>query len=148
MLSSALIVLFAAHLASNRISQALVKAGGLARSHVAVPSVPSPLEVQLQEPSKPLESEDRDRFTQAFIAAITSKEDRRGRAVTEVVVAEMEAPRGARVLQLTGTLTYDGLPEPTAFESYLHADGFGGFSGFVRTKDGQTLLFDKVNVGT
>jgi hypothetical protein len=149
MVISALIVLSAAHVASSRVSDALVKAGASARSHVAVPGFPSELKVQLAEPRPPLKTEDRERLKQAFIRAISQAATKDGRKVDQVVVTKLESPRGATYLTVEGIVKSGDPPEEIEFESYLYEDGFHDFTGWVRTKadgSGQRILLDNVTI--
>ena len=149
MVISAIILLSAAHLASSRVSEALVKAGASARSHVAMPGFPSELNVQLAEPRPPLKTEDRERLKQAFIRIVSQATTKDGRQVDQVVVTKLESPRGGTYLTVEGLVKSGNPQEENEFESYLYEDGFHDFTGWVRTKEKgaeQRILLDNVTI--
>lgn len=146
MVLSALLILLAAHIASDRVSRALIAAGSAARSHLSAPSFPSTLRVQMKEPGPLLPAEDRDRLKQAFVRTLSVSRIEDGRQVTEVVVTKLEAPRDSDHLRLKGSLRCGEASEDIEFEAFLYEDRFGGFTGFVRTKGGTRGLVDQVTI--
>jgi hypothetical protein len=129
---------------TTKLSTSLVAAGERSRSHSST-SFPSELRVQLSETSMDILPEKKSQLQNAFVkACIGQVYD--NKTVKEVQIERFEAKFWGSYIETTGNIIFDDGSMYEGYKSYLHRDGFGGYQGFVRTKDGNHLIVKNIHI--
>jgi hypothetical protein len=129
---------------TTKLSTSLIDAGERSRSHSST-SFPSELRVQLSETSMDLLPEKKSQLQNAFVkACIGQVYD--NKTIKEVQVNKFEAKFWGSNLDLTGNIVFDDGSIYEGYDSHLYRDGFGGYQGFVRTKDQIHLIIKNIHI--
>lgn len=126
------------------LSKGLISAGEQSRSHYST-SFPSDLRVQVAETPMDLQPERRPQLRDAFIeACIGQVYD--NKAITKVKLDEFEVKYWGSHLSFSGDIEFEDGSLHEGFEAHLHRDGFGGYDGFVRTKNGSHAIIKSIRI--
>ena len=139
-----LILAFSIGINTKRLSKSLEKAGSNARSHSST-SFPSSLKIQTTESAKDLTLDRKKELADAFIAACAGNEYE-GKKIQDVEIKIMESSSFGDRLEINGNLIFEDGSIYEDFESNLNTDGFGGYNGYVRTKDHTKLIIKDINI--
>jgi hypothetical protein len=140
----AIIVSISMAINTKKLSTSLITAGDRSRSHSSV-SFPSELRVQLSETSMDLLPEKKVQLKNAFAkACIGQVYD--NKTIKEVQINKFEAKYWGSNLDFTGNIIFDDGSMHEGYESHLYRDGFGGYQGFVRNKNGTQLIIKDINI--
>lgn len=140
----AIIVAISMTINTTKLSTSLVDAGERSRSHSSV-SIPSELRVQLSESSMDFLPEKKSQLQNAFVKACIGQVYN-NKTVKEVQINKFEAMYWGSHLDFTGNIVFDDGSMHEGYESHLYRDGFGGYQGFVRTKDGNRLIIKNIHI--
>jgi hypothetical protein len=140
----AIIVAISMTINTTKLSTSLVDAGERSRSHSSV-SFPSELRVQLSETSMDLLPEKKAQLKNAFAKACIGQVYE-NKTIKEVQINKVGTEFWGSNLDFTGNIIFDDGSMREGYESHLYRDGFGGYQGFVRTKDGHHLIIKDIHI--
>ena len=129
---------------TSKLSKSLVSAGERARSHSSS-SFPSELRIQVSETSMDLLPERKSQLKGAFVkACIGQVYD--NKTVKEIQIDKFEVKSWGSNLSFFGNIVFSDGSIYEGYEAHLHRDGFGGYEGFVRTKNGSHLIVKNIQI--
>jgi len=128
-----------------RLSKALVEAGQKSRSSGSSVSFPSELRVQLSQSSKELTLSRRTELMNAFKNKCVGQEYD-NKTIKEIIVKEFKAKYWGNNLDARGDIVFEDGTIYEDFDAHFYSDGFGGYEGFVRTKDGVHIILGNVRL--
>jgi hypothetical protein len=140
----AIIVAISMSINTTKLSTSLVDAGERSRSHSST-SFPSELRVQVSETSMDLLPEKKAQLQNAFVEACVGKVYN-NKTIKEIQINKFEAKAWRSNLSITGNIVFDDGSKYECYQSILRRDGFGGYQGYVRTKDGIHLIIKNINI--
>ena len=129
---------------TSRLSEGLVNAGGASRSSFSA-SFPSDLRIQTSEGSKELTQERKKQLIDSFVLNCVGR-IYENKEIQNVIVKEAQAKYWGNNLDFNGDIVFEDGSIYEGFEAHLYADGFGGYEGFVRTKDGSKLIIESISI--
>lgn len=140
----AIIVAISMGINTTKLSTSLVTASDRSRSHSSA-SFPSELRVQLSEASMDLLPEKKAQLQNAFVkACIGQVYD--NKTIKEVQINKFEAMFWGSNLDITGNIIFEDGSLHEGYKSHLYRDGFGGYQGFVRTKNDLHLIIKDIHI--
>jgi hypothetical protein len=140
----AIIVAVSMSINATKLSTSLVDAGERSRSHSST-SFPSELRVQVSETSMDLPAEKKSELQNAFVKACVGQMYD-NKTIKEVKINTFKAAPWRSNLYITGNIVFDDGSMHKGYQSYLYRDGFGGYQGYVRTKDGNHLIVKNIHI--
>ena len=129
---------------TSKLSNSLVIAGERSRSHFSS-SFPSELRVQISETPMDLPPERKSQLQKAFIKACIGRVYDK-KTVKEIQIDKFEGKFWGSNLSFFGNIVFSDGSIYEGYEAHLHRDGFGGYEGFVRTKNGSRLIIKNIQI--
>ncbi|MHC4432039.1 MAG: hypothetical protein ACYTBS_09385 [Planctomycetota bacterium] len=143
-ISAAIILSISMAINTSKLSKSLVSAGERSRSHSSS-SFPSELRVQVSETSMDLQPERKSQLKNAFVkACIGQVYD--NKTVEEIQINRFEVKVWGSNLSFFGNIVFSDGSVHEGYEAHLHRDGFGGYEGFVRAKNGGHLIIKDIQI--
>jgi len=129
---------------TSKLSRSLVTAGERSQSNHST-SFPTDLRIQMSETSMDLPPEKKTKLRSAFVKACVGQVYD-NKTVKEVTIIEFKVKYWGSNLDFTGDIVFEDGSIHEGYESHLYRDGFGGYEGFVRTKNGSRLIIKDINI--